>query len=583
MFIKKALGSIPTRIIGIAQNNSILRKLSQTPLGRRLRRFLVPLVETNSYYNEFMSAYLVQRAAIYSKGNEPGLLSFITTVWNTDVEYLDVLAKSLLEQRGGADFEWIILDNGSEAPETISYLDKLEHHPSVRLFKTDKNLGIIGGMQYCLKQATGRYILPLDSDDYLYPDCLNILKWYIKKHNYPPLLFTDEDKLIGNAFTTAYFKPDWDIVLFVHSCYIAHLCVIDRKLALELGTYSNKKTEGCHDWDTFMRFSLSGHVPVHIPEVVYSWRMHEQSTSSNINSKDYIHDSHKAVLNKFIAANPAPEMFHLELSPLFHGMPDWRISREHIKPRLIVTVCLQDLQSNGDIDPFISEDYSAHRRIVLSYTAQAEELYEIAQKVSTEGGLIHLLWEKVSIEEKKWPWEAIALMELFPDTVSVGGRIINSDLQIRSSGYYLCFGKGCDCPDKNRSINDPGYFAQMWKPHSVNAVSSQHAVFDPSFLCEVIEYYKSQPISIQYLGAWAGAYAKRRKKRVIYTPFIQGTCDDDWDSYVTQNEKDSFIKANEDIIPETHLLSPRLGLSSDKAYLPVMDSERKDHIKTLIA
>jgi O-antigen biosynthesis protein len=41
---------------------------------------------------------------------------------------------------------------------------------------------------------------------------------------------------------------------------------------------------------------------VHIPEVVYSWRMHPESTADDAGSKPYIHSSQKAVLHRYLDA-----------------------------------------------------------------------------------------------------------------------------------------------------------------------------------------------------------------------------------------------------------------------------------------
>ena len=78
-------------------------------------------------------------------------------------------------QAGGTKFEWYVLDNGTTRVDTRAFLSKLAKEPYVRLERVEANLGIIGGMRHCRDRATGRYILPLDSDDYLFPDCVRTL------------------------------------------------------------------------------------------------------------------------------------------------------------------------------------------------------------------------------------------------------------------------------------------------------------------------------------------------------------------------------------------------------------------------
>ena len=121
-----------------------------------------------SPYERWMAHRLRIRKGLYPVHHEPhgsALLSFVTSVWNTPPEYLRVLVESVLKQSKSIPFEWVLLDNGSSKPETRSFLQRLERYPYVHLHRVEENLGIIGGMRFCLEHAKNRYILPLDSDD----------------------------------------------------------------------------------------------------------------------------------------------------------------------------------------------------------------------------------------------------------------------------------------------------------------------------------------------------------------------------------------------------------------------------------
>jgi glycosyltransferase involved in cell wall biosynthesis len=313
-----------------------------------------------------MDGELVRREQ-YTADPEPSLLSFVTSAWDTPVEFLEILAESIIRQDCSV-FEWVIADNGSSSTPTRAYLEKLAGHELIRVVRSERNLGIIGGTRLAVDHARGRYIVPVDSDDYLYPDAARLLAHFIHRHRYPALLYSDEDKLNGARFEEAYLKPDWDPVLFVHSCYIAHLCAIDRALALSMAAYSDPEVSGCHDWDTFIRFMMNGYEPVHIPEVLYSWRKHAQSTAANINSKDYIHRSHRKALNRFLSSRKSAKYFVLEPSPFFGGTPDWRFRRHHVHSRTILTVTIgRESKSAADmaIDANSSIRYRRGRRAGL--------------------------------------------------------------------------------------------------------------------------------------------------------------------------------------------------------------------------
>ena len=521
-------------------------------------------------YERFREDRFRQRRRLYRTNQIPGLLSFLTTVWNTDVKYLQVLAESVRRQAGGTHFEWLVLDNGSTSRETTDFLASLSAYPFVRLHRVEENLGIVGGMRYCLERASGTYILPLDSDDYIYPDCVNVLTWHIKHYGFPALLYTDEDKIRDGRHVDPYFKPAWDPVLFVNSCYIAHLCGIDRKLALELGVYSDEGAEGCHDWDTFTRFMLSGLEPHHVPEVLYSWRIHPQSTAGNIDSKHYIHNSHEVVLNKFIIAQSVPDLYALELSPLFNGTPDRWFRRKPVNARPVFAVLFHSNTGRAETAA-VNAGFDA----ALPVTAPLGQLKDVATAAAADGALVHLRWDKTHPDAADWRWEAIGLMELFPDTVMVGGRMISRDGKMITGGSYFGFGRGCDSPDHMRAVSDPGYFAQMWKQHSVSSVSAQHAVVDSRFLLEFIEEHRHAHVSFPYLGAWLGAYARRRRKRVVYTPFMSATCDADWDDLVSEEERCALVMLYEDLMPDPLLLSPHLGLTPETAYQAVDSTVRE--------
>ncbi|MCA2966122.1 MAG: glycosyltransferase [Methylocystis sp.] len=498
----------------------------------------------------------VERLRAYAEPQRPGLLTFCTTVWNTAPPFLDALAESLFAQQGGTEFEWLILDNGSQDAGTRRALARIAQHPCVRLHRVENNLGIIRGMRFCLERASGRYILPLDSDDVLSRDCARIFTTIIVENGFPALLYSDEDKLLDGRRVLTYLKPDWDPVLFLHSCYIAHLCAIDRSLALEYGVYTDPRVEGSHDWDSFTRFHLNGHVPVHVPEVVYSWRMHAGSTAQNIDSKSFIVDSQRAVLERFLSGHQPAGRYRIEKSPLFNDTPDWRIRRAPGDEPGLTTFLLTDDPSRP-VPGIPSAGYPGHRVVPVALAGGVAALLEA---LGEAGGLAHLLWDGVALRDPDWAWEALALMELFPDTVMVGGRILDAQQRVTSAAALFGFGKGCDAPDRMRPINDPGYFAMLWKPHSTSAVSSQHAVFRAGFLRTLLDQPEAgSRMSLAYLGAWAGAAARRLGGRVVYSPFLHGQAEQDWNELVTARERAAFVLANADLMPERRYASAHFG------------------------
>jgi glycosyltransferase involved in cell wall biosynthesis len=504
-----------------------------------------------------------RRRGQYPLRQEPGLFSLVTTVWNTPAKYLDALADSVLGQDADSTFEWVLLDNGSTDPGARQSIERLARERAIRVFRVDSNLGIVGGMRFCLERATHRYILPLDSDDLLTPDCLRVLSHALRQAGYPALAYTDEDKLQGTRFSQPYLKPAFDPVLFASSCYTAHLGAIDRELALKLGAYTDRAAEGSHDWDTFTRFLAAGHTPLHIPEVLYSWRIHETSTSGNIHSKPFVYDSQRSVLTRLLETLAPAGRFRVEPSPLFGGMPDWWLRRDVRDPRAVTTVVLA---SSRDVPPRVEVPKEIPHEVVhLDPAAGVLGLARLATQAAERGRLLHVLWHDTRIVDDAWTLEAMGLFELFPDTAMVGGRL-HQNGRIIHAGAYFGFGLGCDAPDRGRPLQDPGYFAQAWKPHSVSAVALDHCVLDSGFAANALATLVPSGVSLDQLGDWLGAAARRQRRRVIYTPFLSAIPGVDRGSRVSAVARRAFVTVHGDLMPDALLWPPSAGLMRGRPF-----------------
>jgi O-antigen biosynthesis protein len=521
------------------------------------------------HYGMTRLTLLAERRA-HKPDPEPTLVSLLSPVWNTDPAYLEALAESVFGQDCGPGFEWIILDNGSERADTRGALEHIARHPAVRLDRVEKNIGIIGGMNRCLGLARNKYIVPLDSDDLLTPDCLRIMTASLREAGYPALAYSDEDKIENEQPRDPYFKPDWDPVLFVHSCYIAHLCAIDRRLALELGCYSDPLVQGSHDWDSFTRFYRAGHTPHHIPHVVYSWRMHPQSTSGNIGSKDYIFDSQRRVIERFIAGCARPDSYQVVPSPLFGGTPDWRIV-----PRQPGTIAMTSIVFGADRGGPVPADPppADHHVERLAAGSDLIGLLALVERCAAEQRLVHLLAADRTILDPTWAMEAQVLFDLFPDLVMLGGRMQNRDALVEADGYFG-FGQGWDTANVGRHVRDPGYFAQAWKPHSVNTVPMAHCVLRGDFLAQALRRLVGTGLELVELAPWVGAAAAKSGKRVVYSPFFSARSATPRPTSPDERMRAAFLKAHADLIPERALWSPHLGLTPETAYQPV-DAETR--------
>ena len=95
-----------------------------------------------------------------SHSNSP-LLSIVIACYN-DADYIEQAVTSALKQTY-ANKEVIVVDDGSNS-ETTAVLKKLE--PKITMLITQENQGQSIARNNGIRQATGKYILNLDADDF---------------------------------------------------------------------------------------------------------------------------------------------------------------------------------------------------------------------------------------------------------------------------------------------------------------------------------------------------------------------------------------------------------------------------------
>lgn len=96
--------------------------------------------------------------------NQP-LVSIVSLVYDTKKEYVEQCINSILNQTY-QNIEIIIMDDCSPN-SNYDYLKELS--PKIKLFRNEKNLGFNRNTQKSFDLAQGKYIVKIDSDDYIDP------------------------------------------------------------------------------------------------------------------------------------------------------------------------------------------------------------------------------------------------------------------------------------------------------------------------------------------------------------------------------------------------------------------------------
>ena len=287
-----------------------LRTFNRLRLGRRQQRRAARAGELVDYarwiarydtLDEASRAQLRERAARLA--SRP-LISVLMPVHDPEPAWLDEAIHSVRAQLYG-QWELCIADDASSDRRVRNILAKhaAEDPERIRIAWRSRNGHISAASNSALDIARGEYIALLDHDDRLPEHALLCVAETLARFPEAQVLYSDEDKLDATGQRCEpYFKCDWNLELFRSQNLVSHLGVYRTGLVRAVGGF-RPGFEGSQDYDLALR-CIEGLPPeriVHIPHVLYHWRMHARSTASGGAAKPYAHVAGQAALQAHFA------------------------------------------------------------------------------------------------------------------------------------------------------------------------------------------------------------------------------------------------------------------------------------------
>lgn len=199
-------------------------------------------------------------------------------------------------------WELCIVDDGSTDEALHRYLSELAGDARIRIAKQPRNQGIAATLNATLAMATGDFVAFLDHDDLLHEAALLRIVEAINVHPDAQFLYTDEDLLDEHGQRTQpHFKPDWNEEWIRTTNYVLHLCVAATTAARSIGGFRTG-LDGVQDWDFVLRLSeaVGPARIVHVPQVLYHWRVRRGSTAAGINQKAGIESAQRRTIEDML-------------------------------------------------------------------------------------------------------------------------------------------------------------------------------------------------------------------------------------------------------------------------------------------
>ena len=423
--------------------------------------------------------------------------SIVVPVFDTDPAMLAAMLDSVSAQ-WYPDWELCVCDDASTRADTRALIDRRVQEEAdaaqresrarrFRFVRRERNGHIVTASNEALGLAQGDWVVLLDHDDLLAPHALLRLAQTIAEQPDAQLIYTDEDKLDEQGLRCLpFFKPDWSPALLVTQNYIGHLVCVRRALVRAVGGFRDE-TEGSQDYDLLLRIAqhlgnppaggrLDGRAAIlHLPEVLYHWRMHAGSTSSSSGAKPYAHEAGRLALERALDTRYGDAFDWVEDGRfLFTYAPRFR-RPDGLKVSLIVPTrdridlldaCVRSLRDtragadwellildNGSVEP-ASHDWFARiqqedprvRVLPASMAFNWSRLNNLGARSAT-GQVLLFLNNDTEVITEDWLGR-MAEWALLPDVGTVGAQLLYGDGTIQHAGVAVGMGGWADHPFK---------------------------------------------------------------------------------------------------------------------------------------
>jgi GT2 family glycosyltransferase/glycosyltransferase involved in cell wall biosynthesis len=209
------------------------------------------------------------------------LISLITPAFNTPDVLLRDCIQSVVKQ-SYQNWELCVVDDGSAGANVAATLaEYAEQEPRIKFARLAKNSGIAAATNAALAMAQGEFVAFLDHDDLLAEHALSEVAQSLEAEPAADLIYSDEDRIdLQGQRSLPFCKPDWSPDLLRSVNYLCHL-VVARRALVEAVDGIRQGFEGAQDYDLVLRLSERAQRILHIPKILYHWRLWKDSLSQN--------------------------------------------------------------------------------------------------------------------------------------------------------------------------------------------------------------------------------------------------------------------------------------------------------------
>ncbi len=327
------------------------------------------------------------------KWKQPVKISVLVPAYRTPESYLRQMIESVQAQTY-ENWELCIADGSGKEESLEKIVSQYAAKDSrIRYQLLDKNEGISGNTNAAIRMASGEYLAFFDHDDLLTEDALYEAARAIEEQK-AELIYTDEDKVRADLseYFQPHFKPDYNPDLLCANNYICHLVVVKKELADRVGGL-RKEFDGAQDHDFLLRITERTDRIVHIPKVLYHWRIHKSSTADNPASKLYAYQAGQKAISEHLKrlgleaeVSQTKDFGFYRVSYPVQGTPLVSIVIPNKDEKDTLKACLESIKEKTT--------YPSYEIVIVENNSQTSEIFEYYKEIDGKDGIRVVTWKE---------------------------------------------------------------------------------------------------------------------------------------------------------------------------------------------
>lgn len=470
------------------------------------------------------------------------LFSIVVPLYKTPLPYLEDLIRSIQAQTYG---KWeLYLSDGSGKESSLKEVlrNYARKEKRIHIIENDCRLNISDNTNRALEQADGDYVVFVDHDDTLAPDALYECVKVLNREPDAEVIYTDSDKLSenGKRYSEPCFKPDFNLDLLRCQNYICHLTVIQKRFLDKVG-YLNPNYSGVQDYDHILRCVERTNSIVHIPKILYHWRMCPGSVAVDTDNKPYTYELFQKILRehyermgiqaevKAVFPGVVRTVYQLSCEPLVSVIIANKDHREDLMR------CVESLEQESEyknLEILIVENNSVSEEI-FAYYDQVQRQYDNVRvlryekefnyadiqnyaAVRAKGDYLLLLNNDTWLERPESIREMLGYC-MRDEVGIVGAKLLYPDDTIQHAGVIVGLGGVADHAFVGMDREDPGYCCRAICAQEYSAVTAACLMVKKTVFMEVGGM--DTELKIAFNDVDFCLRVKEAGYKIIYNPF----------------------------------------------------------------